>query len=106
VKPTVPIANPFSVVVTGESANTSRLIVYLNKTQKCAKTAALDAAHPGDAVIINTMVTGAYSKTQPEVAHFLGRHYACAYLRSLPPPTPVLLRARAGAPYTVINAAG
>jgi hypothetical protein len=106
VKTTVPKSNPFKVIVKGVSTNTSQLVVYLNRTHKCAKTAAADSTLPKVAEIINKHVVGSYTKTRTEVAQFLGQHYACAYLRSTPPPTPVLLRARASASYTVISPTG
>jgi hypothetical protein len=103
VKTTVPKSNPFNDIVKGVSTNTSQLVVYLNRTHKCARTVAADSTLPKVAEIINTDVVGSYTRTRTEVAQFLGRHYACAYLRSTPPPTPVLLRARASASYTVIS---
>jgi hypothetical protein len=106
VKPTVPRLASFKVVATGVSANTSQLVVYLNPDHTCARTAAGETTLPKAVEIINKHVVGAYAATRAEVAHFLGRHYACAYLRSIPPPTPVLLRARASALYTVIRATG
>ena len=102
VKPTVPVGGPFTVVATGLSANTSQLVVYLNITQTCKKTAAAEAAVVSDQLAINASVVGAYTKTQPEVGHVIGLHHACAYLRSVPPPTPVLQRARAAAAYRVV----
>lgn len=101
VKPNVPINNTFSVDVSGSSANTSQLLVFLNKTVKCKKTAAADKAIPTDALIIAKHVTGPYTATKSGTAHLLGVHYACAYLRSIPPPTPLLPRARAGFAYAV-----
>jgi len=106
VKPTVPMSSSFKVVATGFSANTSQLVVYLNQTHKCELTAAAESTLPKAVETIHKHVTGAYTASRSEVAHFLGRHYACAYLRSIPPPTPVLLRARASAPYKVISATG
>jgi hypothetical protein len=102
VKPTVPVGSPFTVVAKGLSANTSQLVVYINISQPCRKTAAAESVVPSDQLAINTSVVGAYIRTKPEVGHVIGLHYACAYLRSVPPPTPVLLRARAVAAYHVV----
>jgi len=103
VKPTVPLNATFKVVASGVSANTSQLLVFINITKKCALSAAKETMVSSDELALNVHVTGAYAKSVPEVAHFVGKHHACAYLRSVPPPSPAQLRARAGAVYHVIN---
>jgi ABC-type transporter Mla maintaining outer membrane lipid asymmetry permease subunit MlaE len=106
VKPTVPIHNTYTVIAKGESANTSQLVIFINIVQKCQKTAVKDAAISTDVKTLVTHVTGAYTKSRLETAQHLGFHYACAYLRSVPPPTPVLFRARGGAVFHVISLTG
>jgi hypothetical protein len=90
-----------TVTASGNSANLSRLEVFLNKTAPCKPTAAGDAAIATDLLLIKTPVVHAYIKTKGFKAANAGNHSACAYLTSVPPPTPTLLRATASAPYVV-----
>jgi len=96
---TLPVNMTFTVTAHGNSSNTSLLKVLLNRKSGCAHTAAQDAAHPGDSLKIDTMVTGAYSRSKTFTAKQGGRHWACAYLTSLPPSH--FLRARADMAYLV-----
>jgi hypothetical protein len=96
---TVPLPGTFTVTASGMSANTSRLLVFINEDHKCALTAKVDASFAGDVLTFRGRVTGSYSRSQAETDHIAGQHRACAYLTSLPPsPHP---RARAGFVYTV-----
>ena len=97
----VPLQGQFTVTASGNSANLSRLKVFLNRVVPCKLTAAGDAAVATDHLLINTNVVNAYSKAKGAVGASPGNHLACAYLTSVPPPSPTLLRARASAPYTV-----
>jgi hypothetical protein len=90
-----------TVTANGHSSNLSRLEVFLNKSSACKPTAAGDAAVATDLLLINTTVVHGYVRTKVFTAANLGNHFACAYLTSVPPPTPTLLRARASASYVV-----
>ena len=89
------------VTASGNSSNLSRLEVFLNKSAPCKLTAAGDAAVATDFLLVNTTVVHVYIKTKAFTAANLGNHFACAYLTSVPPPSPTLLRARASASYVV-----
>jgi hypothetical protein len=105
VNPTVSLASPFSVVMSGVAANSSVLVLYVNTTHKCKRRGAAEAQVPTDQRTFITRVVGAYAETAPEVAQTLGVHYVCAYLRQVEPP-PAIFRARASASYQVTSAAG
>jgi len=90
----------FTVKAYGESANLSELRVFLSNL-RCGKTAAREAAG-GGAKILAAKVVGSYTKSVGLVGRFVGPHRVCAYLTSAPPPVPVLPRARAVAPFSVV----
>ncbi len=98
---TVPLNGMLKVTASGNSSNLSRLEVFVNKKVPCRPTAAGDSAVATDLMLIKTAVVHAYTKTHGVKAVNAGNHFACAYLTSVPPPSPTLLRARASAPYTV-----
>ena len=95
----VRLSGTFKVTAVGNSANTSRLRVFLNKTTGCKATAAAESVTPGDFLRISVLVTNGYSVSKTFPAAIKGHHYACAYLNALPPST--LPRAHAGQAYTV-----
>lgn len=91
----------FKVTVSGNSANLSKLKVFLNKSVACKPTAAGDSAVAGDVLVISTNVVHAYVRTKSFTAASTGNHFACAYLTSVPPPSPTMFRARASAAYVI-----
>jgi len=97
----LPVGGLSKVTASGTSANLSRLEVFLNKAVPCRPTAAGDAAIGSDLLLIKASVVNAYTKTHSFKGVNAGNHFACAYLISVPPPTPTLLRASASAPYVV-----
>jgi hypothetical protein len=97
---TVTVNSHFIVVAYGESANLSGLLVFLSDG-KCKRTAAGEKA-AGGALVLASKVVGSYKRTRGLTARFPGPHAVCAYLRSVPPPSPPLLRARAVKLYTVV----
>ncbi len=88
------------VTASGESANLSRLTVFL-AGKACAASAAHEHGVSGAKLIINKQVVNAYSKSAVVTAKVLGKRHACAYLTGLPPQS--LPRAHAFASYTVIT---
>jgi hypothetical protein len=95
----IPLAATVTVTASGASANLSHLLVFRNRTHVCAATAAANAPHPGNVLVINARVVGAYTKSKVFTATAAGNHFACAYLTATLPST--LPRASASAPYTV-----
>jgi len=97
----IPLHGVATVTASGNSANLSRLRVFLNRTALCQLTAAGDAAIATDVLLIKATVVHAYTKARAFGGKFPGNHLVCAYLTSVPPPSPTLLRAHASAPFVV-----
>jgi hypothetical protein len=99
VQSTITKSSQFEIVVAGNSANLSRLIVFTDR-RLCALTAGRESSHPKAVKIIAQNVVGAYSKVRTLQAKVVGQHEVCAYLRATPPSS--LQRARATAAYNVV----
>jgi hypothetical protein len=99
---TVVKSKQFVITAFGHSANLSKLTVFIDN-QACAKTPAGEALRPSAVKIISHGVVGQYTRSRGILARALGRRAVCAYLTSVPPPSPPLLRARATAVYTVVS---
>jgi hypothetical protein len=84
----------------GESANLSRLTVFLDSTA-CAPTASREHAKPTAKLIISKNVVNKYTKSATLMAKVLGKHHACGYLTGTPPES--LPRAHSFATYKVMT---
>jgi hypothetical protein len=87
----------FTVTSAGAASNAAGLTVFL-ATHKCKKSAKAEAAV--GTKIISDRVVHTYSKSATKTASVPGKHFACAYLSSVPPAT--LTYARASKAYTVV----
>jgi hypothetical protein len=94
---TVNKGHTFTVTAAGAASNASRLTVFL-ATHKCKKSAKAEATV--GTKIISHRVVHTYSKSATKTASVPGKHYACAYLSSVPPAK--LTYARASKAYTVV----
>jgi hypothetical protein len=97
---TVKKGHEFKVTASGESANLSRLAVFLDSTA-CAPTASREHAKPTARLIISKNVVNKYTKSAAVMAKRLGKHHACGYLTGPPPQS--LPRAHSSATYKVVT---
>ncbi len=94
---TVKKGQQFDLKVSGNSANTSVLRVFL-ANRACAIRASREALRPHAKTIILKQVTGLYTVTKSPRSLTSGTHYVCAYLTGLPPQS--FPRAHASATFT------
>jgi hypothetical protein len=97
---TVKKGHDFKLTASGESANLSRLTVFLDSTA-CAPTASREHAKPTAKLIISKDVVNKYTKSATLMAKVLGKHHACGYLTGTPPQS--LPRAHSFATYKVVT---
>jgi hypothetical protein len=81
---TAPLNARRRVAVGGQSANASRLTVYLGP-HGCAKHRSVEAVRPKTKLVISAKVVGSFSTAKVFVGKGIGKRYACAYLTGVAP---------------------